>query len=369
MGLSTRTESSKRLTPKLSVPAETTAALLTQLKAPLEIRTLKIPELKRGQALVRIAYSGICHSQLNEILGKKGQDKFLPHCLGHEGSGVVLKTSADVTKVKAGDRVVLTWIKGSGANAPSAQYESSKGLVNSGAISTFMNCAVVSENRLVPIPENMPLLQAALLGCAIPTGVGIVLNTAKVREGSSVAIFGLGGIGLSALLGTKLIPNVKVFAVDISKDKLDRIAVQFGVGHKINALKENPVALIRELTQGEGVDYAIEAAGKKKSMEAAFQSVKPGGLCVIAGNLAQGEKISMDPFDLILGKRIMGTWGGETNPDRDIPRYAQDYLAGRLPLDPLITHQYTLTQINKALQDFIEGKVGRAIINFEANSS
>ena len=342
---------------------KTVAAVLEELNEPLKIRELTIPDLKPGQVLVEVAYSGVCRSQLLEVRGKRGPDRFLPHTLGHEGSGTVLEVGAGVTKVKPGDRVVLSWIKGSGADVPSTVYQSSEGPVNSGALSTFMRQTVTCENRVTPIPDAMPLREAALLGCAIPTGAGIVLNTARVRPGSSVAIFGVGGIGLSAVLAADLVHATTVIAVDVFDHKLVQ-ARQVGATHLINARQQDPLVTILEITGGQGVDYAIEAAGQRETMETAFQAVRDnGGLCVLAGNLPHGERISLDPFDLIRGKRIVGTWGGETQPDRDIPLYVDSYLSGKLSLDGLITHAYSLDTINQALEDLEHGKVGRALVD------
>lgn len=341
----------------------TLAAVLEQPGEPLKIRELTIPGLKPGQVLVEVAYSGLCHSQLLEMRGKRGPDRFLPHTLGHEGSGTVLKVGTGVTKVKPGDRVVLSWIKGSGADVPSTVYQSSEGPVNSGAISTFMRQSVTCENRLIPITDAVPLREATLLGCAIPTGAGIVLNTAKVRPGSSVAVFGIGGIGLSAVLAADLVHATTIIAVDMFDHKLDQ-ARQVGATHLVNSCQQDPLATILEITGGRGVDYAIEAAGCRETMEAAFQAVcENGGLCVLAGNLPYGERISLDPFDLIRGKRIIGTWGGETQPDRDIPIYVNLYLSGKLKLDGLITHTYSLDEINRAAEDLEQGKVARALID------
>jgi S-(hydroxymethyl)glutathione dehydrogenase/alcohol dehydrogenase len=341
---------------------KTLAAVLEQLNKPLRIRELTIPDLRPGQVLVEVAYSGVCHSQLLEVRGKRGPDRFLPHTLGHEGSGTVLEVSASVTKVKPGDHVVLSWIKGNGADVPFTVYQSLEGAVNSGAISTFMQQTVTCENRVTPIPDAMPLREAALLGCAIPTGAGIVSNTARVRPGSSVAIFGVGGIGLSAVLAADLVHATTVIAVDVSDHKLEQ-ARQVGATHLINARQQDPLETILEITGQRGVDYAIEAAGQRETMETAFQVVRDGGgLCVLAGNLPHGERISLDPFDLIKGKRIVGTWGGETQPDRDIPMYVDLYLSGKLKLDRLITHTYNLDEINQAFSDLEAREVGRALI-------
>lgn len=342
--------------------SKTLSAVLEQLNKPLKIRELTIPDLKPGQVLVEVAYSGVCHSQLLEIRGKRGEDKFLPHTLGHEGSGVVLEIGGGVKKVKPGDHVVLSWIKGNGADVPSTIYQSSEGQVNSGAISTFMHHTVTCENRLTPIPDTMPLREAALLGCAIPTGAGIVLNTARVQPGSSIAVFGVGGIGLSAVLAAGLVHATTIIAVDLFDHKLNQ-ARQLGATHLINAHQQDPIAAIKDITGGAGVDYAIEAVGRRETMEMAFKAVHDnGGLCVLAGNLPHGERISLDPFDLIKGKRIIGTWGGESQPDRDIPLYSDMYLAGKLKLESLITHTYALAEINQALDDMEQGRIGRALV-------
>jgi S-(hydroxymethyl)glutathione dehydrogenase/alcohol dehydrogenase len=342
---------------------QTEAAVLVELAQPLRLTTLDIPDLKPGQVLVRVAYSGVCHSQLLEARGKRGPDRFLPHTLGHEGSGTVLEVGAGVSKVKPGDRVVLSWIKGNGAEVPSTIYLSPSGPINSGAISTFMRTTITCENRVIPVPQDIPLREAALLGCAVPTGAGIVLNTLKVQPGSSVAVFGAGGIGLSALLAAELAQAAVIIAVDVFDHKLEH-ARRVGATHGVNARQRDPLAAILEITGGRGVDYAVEAAGRRETMEAAFRSVRNGGgLCVLAGNLAHGERISIDPFDLIRGKRIIGTWGGETLPDRDIPNYAELYMAGKLKLAGIDFSCYGLAHINQALDDLEQGKVGRALID------
>lgn len=345
------------------MPKQIEAAVLYELGQPLRITTVTVPDLKPGQVLVDVAYSGVCHSQLLEVRGKRGQDRFLPHTLGHEGSGTVLEVGAGVTKVKPGDRVVLTWIKGGGADVPSTVYQSSAGSVNSGAISTFMRQTLTCENRVVPISDAMPLPEAVLLGCAIPTGAGIVLNTADVQEGDTIAVFGVGGIGLSAIMACSLRNAKAVIAIDVFEHKLEQ-ARQMGVAHLVNARQQDPLAAILEITGGRGVDYAIEAAGKRETMETAFQSVRDnGGLCVLAGNLPYGERITLNPFDLIRGRRIIGSWGGDTQPDRDIPKFVDLYLSGRLKLEQLITHSYSLNNVNEALDDLESGRISRALID------
>lgn len=344
----------------------TKAAVLFELNQPLRPVTLDMPELQPGQLLVEVAYSGVCHSQLHEVRGRRGPDRFLPHTLGHEGSGVVRAVGPQVSKVRPGDRVVLTWIRGQGADVPATQYRDRSTTINSGALSTFMRHTITCENRVVPLPREMPLREAALLGCALPTGAGVVLNTAAMPSGASLAIFGVGGIGLSALLAARLRDARPLIAVDVVEQKLAE-AQRLGATHAVNARECDAVAAILELTDGRGVDYAIEAAGRRETMEAAFRGVRAsGGLCVLAGNLPHGEQISINPFDLIRGKRIVGTWGGESRPDDDIPRYAQWYLEGRLSLAELITREYRLDEINTALADMEQGRLSRALINMAA---
>lgn len=343
----------------------TQAAVLFEIGKPLRLLNIEIPALKPGQVLVDIAYSGVCHSQLNEARGRKGPDNYLPHALGHEGSGVVHAVGENVTKVKAGDHVVLSWLKGSGADVPGTVYSSAEGKINSGAIATFMRQTVTCENRLTVIPHSMPLKLAALLGCAIPTGAGVIFNTSGLKPNESVAVFGAGGIGLSAVMGAVSIGASPIIAVDILPEKLAK-AQELGATHIINANDGDPIAAIRAITGGKGVRVALECAGVVAVMETAFESVTAGGgLCVVAGNPPHGQTIRINPFSLISGKRIVGTWGGESKPDVDIPRYVEMFTSGRLALQSMGTAEYSLEDINHALDDLEGGRVIRAMIRME----
>jgi len=341
----------------------TRAAVLYETCSPLVVEEIQLPRLKPGQVLVDMAYSGVCHTQLLEVNGKRGPDRYLPHCLGHEGSGVVLDVGPTVEKVSPGDRVVLSWIKGSGSDVPSTIYQSGESKINSGAISTFMEHTITCENRVTLIDERMPLKEAALLGCAIPTGAGAIFNTEGIRPGSHVAIFGIGGVGISAVMASKLMNCTMVIGVDIVEAKLAE-AKRFGATHIINALTEDPLEAILEITSGAGVDFAVEAVGNQRTMELAFRCVRErGGVCILAGNLPHGGKVSIDPFDLINGRRIIGTFGGETQPDRDIPLYAELYLNGKLDLSSMISRIFSLDQINDALSDLERGAVVRGLLD------
>jgi len=352
--------------PFKKIPTTTRAAVLVKTGHPLKVMELSLPALKSGQVLVDMDYAGVCHTQLHEIRGRRGPDTFLPHTLGHEGAGTVLACGNGVTKVKPGNKVVVTWIKGDGANVQGSTYGSAIGPVNSGATGTFMTTTVTCENRVVPIEGNkLPMREAALLGCAVPTGAGVVMNTADVQPGSSLAVFGVGGIGLSAILAARMRNATTIIAVDVVAQKLEA-ALRAGATHTINATHENAVERIHEITDNFGVDTAIEAAGLPQTMEAAFASVAyGGGLCVIAGNVTFGKKISIDPFDLIKGRKIIGTWGGETIPDRDLPRYAKLFLEGKLPIDQLASHEWPLEDINTAFDELETGGVSRALIRMK----
>lgn len=346
---------------------KTLAAVLHKVKEPLRIDEIGIPCLQRGQVLVSIAYGGVCRTQLLEVQGKRGDDRFVPHTLGHEASGTVMEVGDGVRKVRPGDRVVLSWLRGRGLEVGSTTYASSSGPINSGAVSTFMHMTVTCENRVTPVPPTMPLQQVALLGCAVPTGTGAVINTARVRAGESIAIFGVGGVGLSAVLAADLVHASPIIAIDIVDQKLQQ-AVALGATHTIDAKSIDPLTAIMEMTGGRGVDYSIEAAGRRQLMEQAFRSVRErGGVCILAGNLPHQERIEIDPMDLVKGRRIVGSMGGETDPDRDIPVYADLYVRGRLNLDPLITHLHPLTDVNRALDDLLQKRAGLVLLEMNAN--
>jgi S-(hydroxymethyl)glutathione dehydrogenase/alcohol dehydrogenase len=274
----------------------------------------------------------------------------------------VVDVGRGVSKVKKNDRVVLTWIKSGGMNVAGPKYVSGEQVINAGPVTTFSTLTIVSENRCVLLPPDIAPAVASLLGCAIPTGLGMVMNSIKPAKNSGIAIFGLGGIGLSALLGAVASECKPVVAVDINPEKL-AMAERFGATHMINARDQDPVDAIRSLTGGEGISYAVEASGTTKTIEQAFQSVKMnGGLCVFASHPPYGQKISIDPFDMICGRQLRGSWGGDSMPDRDIPRWADLYLRKKLPFDKLITHRLPFRKINEAVTLLKNGQAGRVLL-------
>jgi len=205
---------------------------------------------------------------------------------------------------------------------------------------------------------------ASLLGCAISTGFGAVVNHAKVKIGSSVAVFGIGGVGLNILQGAALMNAAKIIAVDISSKK-EKLAKRFGATHFVNAKNGNPVEKIKDLTGGKGVDYGFESIGQVETIEQAYNATKKSGLVTIVGSPPAGKKVKVDPFDMFHdSKCFTGCLGGNTYPDRDFPRYIDLYNARKLKIDELITHRYKLDEINDAIKMIKEGQVGRAVINF-----
>jgi S-(hydroxymethyl)glutathione dehydrogenase/alcohol dehydrogenase len=304
-----------------------------------------------------------------EVQGRRGVDPYLPHLLGHEATGVVLDRGKSVTKVDVGQAVVLGWIKGMGIEAGGTRYRRGPERINAGPVATFCETAVVSENRVVALPEGMPMDVGVLLGCALPTGAGMVIHEIQPEPGARVAVFGMGGIGLCALMALGWYECSAIIAVDIKADKLE-LALSLGATHAVNALDEDPIARIAEITGGQGVDYSIEAAALCHTIEVAHRVVRRnGGLCVFASHPQAGETIRIDPFDLICGKGIRGSWGGGSQPDRDVPLLVERYREGRLPLEKLISRRYTLDQINDALEDLQGHRIARALIAMDPDAA
>lgn len=341
---------------------KTKAAILVETGKPLEIVELELPALKPGQVLVDIAFSGICHTQILECKGARGEDKYLPHCLGHEGSGIVREIGKEVTKVKPGDKVILSWIKSSGCDVPSTVYNWGERKVNAGGITTFSKQSIVSENRLTLIKEDISLRKAALIGCAIPTGMGAIFNIIKPTPGQSIAIFGVGGIGQCAIMGADIAGCTPVIAVDINDEKL-KLSKEIGATHCINAIKTDPIEEINKICSNT-LDFAVESSGVPTVVTQALQSVRnQGGTVVAIGNAPHGEKINLNPWQLNLGKKIFGTWGGDNNPDIDFPRYIKLISSGKLKLEQFISKTYKLEDINEAMNHLETGKVLRPLID------
>ena len=341
---------------------KTVAAILVETGKPLAVEEIEIPALRPGQVLVELAYSGACHTQVLEARGHRGEDKWLPHLLGHEGTGTVVEIGSGVAKVKPGDRVVLSWIRGSGMEAGGAVYDWDGRRVNAGGVTTFQRHAVASENRLTPLPPELPMDLAVLLGCAAPTGMGVVLNVGRVRAGDAVAVFGAGGIGLNAVLAAAHAGARPLIAVDPQPAKRE-LALAFGATDSIDPAAEDAVAAIRRVAP-QGLDVAIEATGIPSVMDQALRACRPqGGRAIVVGNARFGETLALDPGLFNQGKSLLGTWGGDSQPDRDYGRYGRLIASGRFDVRRLMSEPYRLADVNAALDDLEAGRIGRPLID------
>lgn len=344
-----------------------TAAVLTELRKPLKICRLEIPrDLQVGQVGVRLKYSGICGAQLGEQEGVKGPDKYLWHCMGHEGAGVVESIGPGVRGVNIRDNVVLHWRKGTGIDALPPQYwcEEESREVGAGQVSTLQEFTVVSENRLTKIDKDVPLDIAALMGCAVSTGLGVVVNDVQVKIGQSVVVLGCGGVGLNVLQGCALASAYPIIGVDVVEAKLNTARV-LGATHTIHNIDNIQWRLedaIRNILGKSGADVVIDTTGNPKVMETAWNIAGNSGKVCFVAQLRHDQTLPLQTLPMHHGRTIIGSDGGGTNPTVDIPRYLRLYKAGKLNLSGLITHRTNLRNINNMLDLIRSGVVGRAII-------
>lgn len=340
------------------------AAVLVKTGSPLEIiENIEVPKLAEGQVLVKIFYSGVCHSQLMEASGARGEDKYLPHMLGHEATAQVLDIGPSVSKVKIGDKVILGWIKSKGIDAGGSIYRSPLGNINAGAVTTFSELSVVSENRCYLLPEQIGLREGVLLGCALPTGMGMVNNQINCQPHHTIGILGLGGIGMAALIAAVTNQAKLIVAIDTYPAKLT-LAKKLGAHLCINSSQENVFDVVAKLTKGEMLNFIIEAAGSCKTIEQGFSLInKQHGKCVFASHPKHGDKICLDPFELICGKKIEGSWGGMSDPELLVEQISQKNNTDAL--SALVSNNYQLSEINQAMQDLQAQKVLRAIIDMD----
>ena len=337
-----------------------TAAVLEKCGQPLKLLELEIPKLKQGQVLVKISHSAICRSQVMEIKGLRGRDKWLPHLLGHEGSGVVIDVGTGVTKVRPRDEVILSWIKSSGLEAEPPEYSHNGRAINAGPITTFNNYSIVSENRVVLKPAGLKMDSAALFGCALATGSGMVLNELTFKKSDKVLVLGLGGIGMSALLALRASGINDAVAAD--KDEA-KCALARSLGFLTIRLSPSDRSVIHTQIAPNGFDYCIEAGGSVESIELGFASINASsGVLLFASHPPHGQHISLDPHELISGKQIRGSWGGATNPDTDLPKLAKLYRRSAVNLSKLTENKFPLANINEAVEEFTKGNLFRPIL-------
>jgi alcohol dehydrogenase len=351
---------------------------------PLLVETLELDPPGEGEVLVRIGAAGLCHSDLSVVNGDRPRP--VPMALGHEAAGEVAEVGPGVDDLLPGDHVVMIFVPSCGHCLPCMEgrpalcepgaQANGVGTLLSGArrlhlegrevhhhmgVSAFAQYAVCSRHSLVKIDNDLPLEEAALFGCAVLTGVGAVVNTARVVPGSSVAIAGLGGVGLNALLGARLAGAERIVAVDILDDKL-ALARQLGATDTFNAAEEGAVQAIRAATGG-GVDYAFEMAGSVKAMDLCYRVTRRGGTTVSAGLSHPDHRFEVQHVSLVAEERtVKGSYIGSCVPLRDVPRYIALYRQGRLPVDRLMSERLTLDQINEGFDRLAEGHTVRQII-------
>ncbi len=340
------------------------AAILVAQRQPLVVDKVTLPqELSFGQVLVRVYYSSICGSQLGEINGVKGEDPYLPHLLGHEGSGEVLATGPGVKTVKPGDRVVLHWMPGEGLQSEPPVYFWEGKRLSAGWVTTFNEYAVASENRVTALPEGFDLEIAPLFGCAVTTGLGIINNKAKVKIGQSVVVYGAGGVGLNVIQGAAMVSADPIVAVDLYDNKLE-LARRFGATHLINSRKIDPEKEVSRIVGKNGADVVIDNTGEARVIEQAYRLTSARGKTILVGVPPIGNNASIHTLPLHFGKELTGTKGGECRPHLDIPRYVRLHGAGKLQLQEFITDRFSLAEINTAIDKMRNGDiVGRCLID------
>ena len=340
------------------------AAVLVEINQPLIVAELQMPEaLSYGQVHVDLRYSGICGAQINEIEGAKGPDKFLPHLLGHEGSGIVRRIGPGVKTVKPGDHVVLHWRPSSGLQAEPAKYLWDGRAVNAGWVTTFNDEAIISENRLTVIPKDFDLGLAPLFGCAVTTAVGVINNDAQLKIGQSIVIFGIGGVGLNIAQAAQMVSGNPIIGVDIVDSKIEK-AKSWGVNYGFNSvttpdLKEQ----ILRLVGPSGADVVVDTTGRPRVIELAYELTHADGRTILVGVPRKGDNVNIYTLPLHFNKILTGSHGGSAVPDIEIPRLIRVVNQGLMKLDGLFTHEFSLANINDAIAALRSGEAGRVLIN------
>ncbi len=364
------------------------AAVFVGPKLPLEIRTLQIgAEPGANEVLVKMVASGVCHSDLHALDGE--WETPAPLVLGHEGAGVVEAVGSEVTELEVGDHVVLSWtpscqkcefcVSGNPvlcqlANETAYQHLSfdGKSRLHDGdqdvksflAVGTFGSYAMVPASAAIRIRKDAPLAQAALVGCAVTTGIGAVTNTAKVEAGSTVLVIGCGGVGLNVVQGARLVGAKQIIVADVSEEKLE-LGRKFGATHTVNSRETDLLEAVRELTGGRGVDYAFEAIGLPFTIEACYEAVRRGGTAVVVGQVADGVKISIDPFVMSdQEKKLIGSNYGSCRQSIDFPKIVDLYMEGLVDLDSMVTDRIKLDEVNEAFAQMRQGKGIRSVIEY-----
>ena len=330
------------------------AAILEQIDAPLSVREVELTELKFGQVLVKVLVSGLCGAQLHEIKGHKGNAKFLPHLMGHEGCGIVEEIGLGVTTVEPGDKVVMHWRPGSGIESPFPNYILDGKTISSGKVTTLNEYSIVSENRITKIPYDTPSVLAAMLGCSLTTALGIIDNECDLKFGESVGILGCGGVGLNLIQAAKMKNASPIYAVDINQEMCD-LSTEMGADVFANSIRHLPTTM----------DVIIDTSGVPEVISDAYDRLSPSGRLILVGQPTPGKSVELpnavSMFDGS-GKSIRATQGGRTDPEKDIPRYIKLALRGSLDYESLHTDTFFLDEVNEAFDLLRSGNAGRIMI-------
>ncbi|MBT6144516.1 MAG: zinc-binding dehydrogenase [Gemmatimonadetes bacterium] len=341
----------------------TKAAILVDLNEPLVVADIKVPAPTYGQVLVQVHYSGICGAQINEIEGAKGPDRFLPHLLGHEGSATVLEVGPGVKTVKEGDHCVMHWRPSDGIQSEPPKYDWDGRTVNAGWVTSFNQHALISENRLTPIPTDFDRRLAPLFGCAITTAMGVVNNDARLKVGQSVVIMGLGGVGLSIAQAADMVSAHPIIGVDRVPEKL-AMAERFGMTQGFCADDKTDLrAEILKIVGDKGADVVIETTGNGRVIELAYDLTHADGSTILVGVPRKTDPITIYSLPLHFNKILTGSHGGDAVPHVEIPRYVRLCEAGKLKLDGLVTDEFELEHINDAIGLVRSGGSGRVLVN------
>lgn len=361
------------------------AAVFRETKVPLTIEEIDIDKPKRGEVLVKIAASGVCHSDLSVMNGTMLFPP-PPAVLGHEGAGIVQEVGAEVTTVSPGDHVILSWrpscgkcgycatgrpqlcqtgsmqiLQGYLPDGTTRLHKGEEEIRHFTGVASFAEYAVVPESGVVKIRSDVPLDVAALVGCGVMTGVGAVINTAKVEPGASVVVIGCGGVGLNVVQGAVLAGAGIIIAVDFNPQKL-AWARQFGATHLVNPHENDPISQVFALTNGLGADYAFEVVGRADTAMQAYLSICPGGTAVVVGVASPDDMIMIPALSLLQEKTLKGSLYGSARPSVDMPKLIDLYMSKRLKLDELVSRRITLEQINDAFAWMEKGEVARSVI-------
>ena len=335
------------------------AAILIKNKT-IKIDQIDYSKLKYGQVLVKIIYSGVCRSQVMEYFGERGKDKYFPHLLGHEATGIVIDKHKSVKKVKVNDKVILTWIKSKGIDAEAHRFYKKGEIINSGKVTTFSQYSVISENRIVRKPLNLPDKYAPMYGCAFLTGAGIVINKLKnLDKNKSICLYGVGGVGIATLLALKSFKfqNLTIIEKDIKKIRMVK-KLGYKKVYDVNKKKD-----LNEIEKIKGkIDISIEAGGSVNTIENAFALLNKKGILYFSSHPNDKHTIRVKPHDLICGKKIYGAWGGFCKPDRDIPKIFNIMKKYHKFIDRNGLKVYNLSNIKIALVELRNNKVLRPLI-------